>query len=82
MSLNVEIEKDTKERATECEKNFACLTDKNHVLCVVERCVKITSYLSNGWTQSIALTRCLSDSLCGYVIALSGKSSSKDTRFK
>jgi len=82
MNLNVEIDKETQTRATECEKNFACLADKNHTLCAVERYVQDNIIFINVWTQSIALTRCHLDSLCGYAPVLSGKKSIKNTRFK
>jgi len=56
MSLNVEIEKETKESATKCEKNFACLMDKDHTLCAVERYV-------NG---DVIFIKCLDTKHCAY----------------
>ncbi len=32
-TADIEIEEDIKKSTTKCEKNFSCLSDKNHKLC-------------------------------------------------
>lgn len=56
MSLTLDIDKDTKDRATECEKNFACLSNKDHTLCAVERYVH----------DDVIFIKCLDTKHCAY----------------